>query len=101
MVDESPPVPEKASTILDIRSSTSENIGNCNTAIPTIVRANNDPIILAIEFTTLALRKLLKINSNTVPTTTNTKALRLPVAARIPNVGKAIIFHQRGRSYNM
>ena len=101
MVDESPPVPEKASTILDIRSRTSENIGNCRTAIPMIVRANNEPIILAIEFTTLALRKLLKINSNTMPATTNTSALRLPVAARIPKVGNAIICHHRGRSYNI
>ena len=87
--------------MLDIRSNTSANIGNCNTATPTIVSPNREPIILAIELITLALRKLLKTKSNTVPAATNTRALRLPVAARIPSVGNAITCHQRGRSYSI
>ena len=101
IVDESPPVPANASTMLDMRSNTSANIGNCNTATPTIVRPSKEPIILAMELITLALRKLLKTKSNTVPAATNTRALRLPVAARIANVGNAIICHHRGRSYSM
>ena len=100
-MDESPPVPVKASIMLDIRSNTSENIGNCKTAIPIMVRPNKEPITFTIELTALALRKLLKIKSNTVPTPTKTKALRLPVAAKIPSVGNAIICHQRGRSYSI
>ena len=87
--------------MLDIRSNTSANIGNCKTTIPTMVRPNKEPMIFITELTTLALRKLLKTKSNIVPTPTKTKALRLPVAARIPNVGNAIICHHRGRSYNM
>ena len=87
--------------MLDIRSNTSENIGNCKTTIPTMVRPSKEPMIFTTELTTLALRKLLKTKSNIVPTPTKTKALRLPVAAKIPSVGNAMTCHQRGRSYSI
>ena len=80
IVDESPPVPAKASTMLDIRSNTSPNIGNCNTATPTIVRPSKEPIILAIELTTLALRKLLKTKSNTAVSYTHLKEMNQTIS---------------------
>ena len=99
MADESPPVPVKASIMELIRSSTSLKIGNCRIPIKAMITIPRYAANLAKELTILLLRKLLNTNNKTIPITTNTNAFRLPVAANIPNVGNAIIFHHRGFSY--